>query len=251
MDDKDRNEQLNSNPIDEQSEKIRYGAPDGPRNKHRAYHDSREPLEFPGHEAAAWFLAVPKELRNFKSITALAKHFNVTRMTVYRWTQDIDVLKRAESLSEFNKITAKLVIRRASVELAEKLVEMGMGGDITAIKECMHIALREDKQTEKSGLTSASIEEVLERAEIEYEKHSEMMTPTFLKERAKRLASGKPPVAAMSNVEPLKPDTEPAPDAAPVNSCDACGKTRCVHGRCPACELCAACEPPEQVQATV
>jgi hypothetical protein len=81
-------------------------------------------------------------------------------------------------------------------------------------------------------ISPASLEDVLLRAEQEYEKHAAMMTPTWLKERAKRLGNGhQPPVA--------KP---PEPARASVNPCDACGKERCGHGRCPACETCETCE---------
>ena len=248
-------EPQNSSATDAQSEKIRYGAPDGPRKNRPENYHGWEPLAFLGHEAAAWFLAFPKKLKEFKSIAALAKHFSVTRKTVHCWMRDIDVLKRAEWLSETNKIIGKLVIRRACAGLSEKLVEMGMGGDIAAIKVCMDIALREDKQTEKSRLSSASLEEVLERAEREYERHAEIMTPTWLKERAKRLAGEKPPVEAAGpppanlDVQPIKAETEtqpaPQPESAHVNCCDACGKTRCMHGRCPVCDICEACQQPE------
>ena len=244
-----KDEPQNSNTIDAQSKKIRYGAPDGPRENRRENYHGREPLEFLGHEAAAWFLAVPKNLREIKSIAALAKHFSVTRKTVHYWMKDIDVLKRAEWLSETNKIIGKLVVRRACGELSEKLVEMGMGGDIAAIKMCMDIALREDKQTEKSRLSSLSLEEVLERAEIEYEKYAEMMTPTWLKERNAQRASGKPPVSALDGRKfegavALIAKPAAVPDSVVENGCDACGKTRCVHGRCPGCETCEVCEQP-------
>jgi len=39
-------------------------------------------------------------------------------------------------------------------------------------------------------ISPESLEEVLERSEQEYEKHAAMMTPTWLKERAKRLGTG-------------------------------------------------------------
>jgi hypothetical protein len=91
-------------------------------------------------------------------------------------------------------------------------------------------------------ISPASLEDVLLRAEQEYEKHAAMMTPTWLKERAKRLGNGhQPPPAAAE-----KP---PEPARAPVNPCDACGKERCAHGRCLACETCEPCETPAPIQA--
>jgi hypothetical protein len=201
----DKNKQQNSNGTDVHSEKIRYGAPDGPRNKPRKYYDGREPLEFPGHEATAWFLAVPEALRDFKSISALARYFNVSRVTVYRWTRDIDVMKRADSLSMQNKIAGNLVARREYVPMMGKAVEMAKEGNIKAMEFCVDRAFPEDKRAEKSGLSSLSLEEVLERAEIEYRKHYETMNPTWLKERAKRLANE--PVSSV--MELMKQEAEP------------------------------------------
>ena len=111
-----------------------------------------------------------------------------------------------------------------------------MKGDMQAIKFCEEIAWRQEKQMGKSQISPYSLEEVLERSRREHIKHGEMMTPTFLKKRAKRLTSGNPPVAGMSYVEPPKPSAEPATEAVPVSSCDACGATRCAM--CDICELC-------------
>lgn len=41
-------------------EKVRYGAPDGPR-KQREHFDGGDPLDYPGHEAIAQFHATPKK----------------------------------------------------------------------------------------------------------------------------------------------------------------------------------------------
>jgi transposase len=234
----DTNNQPNFNEIDAQSDKIRYGAPDGPRKNRRKYYDGQEPLEFLGHEAAAWFLAFPKAQRDFMSIAALAKHFNVTRVTVYRWIQDIDVMKRADSLSLQNKIAGNLAARREYVSIIEKAVEMAKEGNIKAMEFCADRAFPENKQAKKSGISSSPLPEVLERAEIEYEKHYETMTPTWLKERAARLGHVHPPVAAGES----EPETKPEPGPVAVNVCDACGTTRCVHGRCPKCEACEECK---------
>ncbi|ERR1700722_709430 len=235
------NGQPNADGTDSQSNKISYGAPSGPRKKLQANYDGREPLEFPGHEAAALFLAFPEALREFKSIAALARHFNITRVTVYRWLRDFDVMKRADYLSLQNKIAGNLIARREYVPIMERAAEMAKGGNIKAMEFCADRGFPEDKQSKKSGISSPSLEEVLERSEREHIKHGETMTATWLKERAKRLASRKPPAPALSYVEPPTPNAEPAPEASPVNSCDACGSMRCTHGRCPMCEICPEC----------
>jgi hypothetical protein len=128
------------------------------------------------------------------------------------------------------------------LRITQKVVEKAMKGDMQAVKFCEEIAWRREKQMEKSQISPYSLEEVLERSRREHIKHVEMMTPTFMKERARRLTSGKPPVAGMSYVEPPKPNAEPATEAAPVSSCDGCGATRCAHGRCAMCDICELCE---------
>jgi hypothetical protein len=172
-------------------EKICQGEPVGPQKKHRVNYDGSEPLDFPGHEAVAQFLATPATYREFDSVVALSKHFKVSRMTVHRWTKNIDVFRRADWLSMQNKGNGKLIIRRELAEIMEKLVEKAKQGDVKAIKLCIDLAYPEDKQREKSGLSSQSLEEVLERAEIEQEKHAAMMTPTWIREREERMKAAK------------------------------------------------------------
>lgn len=166
-----------------QSEKIRYGAPDGPRKNPRQDYDGREPLEFPGHEETASFLAFSEKLRAYKSVAVLSRHFNVTRVTVYRWMKDINVLKRADWISMQNKIAGDLVARREYVTIIERAVELAKEGNIKAMEFCVDRAFPENKQAKKLEISSSSLEEVLERAEIEYERHAEMMMPTWLKSR--------------------------------------------------------------------
>jgi len=165
----DQTSQDSIEPLGIPSEKIRYGAPDGPRKTHRPHYDGREPLEYPGHEAVAQFLATPESHREFNSITAVAKHFNVSRVTVYRWTQDIDVSRRADWLSMQNKVTGKLTIRRAWPEITEKLVNKAKSGDVSAIKLCAGLAFQEDKQGEESVLSSVSVAEMLAPKNIDVE----------------------------------------------------------------------------------
>ena len=175
-----------------QSEKVRYGAPCGPRITESENYDGRTPIEWPGHETVAQYLAAPKSLREFKSDSDLAKHFQVNRMTVHRWKNAPDVIKRAHWLSMQNKMIGDIIARREYPSFMERAVELALKGNIPAMKFCAERAWPEDKRTEKSGTSSSSLEEVLERAEREYRKHYDTMTPTWLKERAKRL--GYPPV---------------------------------------------------------
>src|ERR1700722_18895632 len=93
------------------TEKIRYGAPDGPRVKRDENYDGRERLPYPGHEIVAEFLATPKSQR-VVSIKKLAEHFKVTPKTIHCWARDRDVLRRATFLSQNNKLSGDLVARR-------------------------------------------------------------------------------------------------------------------------------------------
>ena len=185
----DTNQPQNSMEPDAQFGRTRSGAPDGPRQKRSKMQDRSEPLEFPGHETVAQFMATPKSLREFESVTALAKHFNITTKTIYCWMKDDNVMRRAEWLSMRNKRHGDLSIRCRYEEILEKLTEKALTGDIAAIKLYIETAFPEDLQAKKSGLSSMSLEEVLARAEEEYEKHAELMTPTWLRERLARAAA--------------------------------------------------------------
>ncbi len=171
-----------------QSGMARVSPPAGPR-QNRGTADRREPLEFLGHETVAQFLATPDSLCEFESVTALAKHFNVTTKTIYCWMKDDDVMRRADWLSMRNKIGADVAIRRAWKGIIEKLIEMASTGNVAAIKLCHDIAFPEDQQAKKSKLSPESLEEVLERAEKEYKKHEMQMMPTWLRERLAREAA--------------------------------------------------------------
>ena len=185
---------------DAQSGKTRFGAPDGPRQNHSKT-DRREPLEFLGHETVAQFLATPKSQREFKSITALARHFNITRMTVYCWMNDIDVMRRVDWLSMQNKEVRDRVARREWPDIMERLVERAKSGDTQAAWFCADRAWPEDQQAKKSGLSTRSLNEVLAMSEEEHEKHGWHMTPKWLRERderrksAERKAAGERPAS--------------------------------------------------------
>lgn len=163
-----------------QSEKTRCGAPDGPRPKRRGSYDGRQPLPYAGHEATAEFLATPTSLREFNSVTALAKHFNVTRKTVHCCMKDNDVLQRTGWLSIRNKISSDVAIRRAWEEIAEKLIEMALTGNIAAIKLYVDYAWGKDQRSEESRLSSMSLRELI------LENDDECVPPTHVLRRIKQ-----------------------------------------------------------------
>ncbi|MGD0907849.1 MAG: hypothetical protein ABSA96_09725 [Candidatus Acidiferrales bacterium] len=214
----DKNKQLDSNVTDAKVRKVRFGAPPRLRRKRRENYDGVERLEFAGHEAIAWFLAVPKELREFKFLEDLARHFNVSRMTTYRWTRDVEVMKRADFLSKQNKMAGNLVARREYESIMEKAVEMAKQGNIAAMKFCIERAFPEDKQQAKSPLSPLSLEESMYQAEKTYLKWSKSMLPTFVKERGDPLAEEGPDPFATVLGEEVEPET------GNVNTCDAEGE---------------------------
>jgi hypothetical protein len=165
----------------------------------RSNYDGSEPLEHFGHELTAQFLVTPKSLREFKSVTALAKHCNVARKTVHCWINRVDVLRRADWLSMQNKMIGKLIIRREWPGIMEKLANKAKSGDVQAIKLCADLD-PEDKQKEKSP----SLEETLERAEKDFIKHEAQMTPTWLREREERRKAAERK-AAENNRPPEEP----------------------------------------------
>ena len=82
--------------------------PDPPKRKF----DRTKPLDSPEDEAIAEYLATPKSIRQFKSFSELAEHFNISRMTVYRRSKSWKVLRRVEWLMRHHKLAGDLVARR-------------------------------------------------------------------------------------------------------------------------------------------
>jgi hypothetical protein len=177
------NQQENSNITAAQSEKIRSGAPDGPRQCRRMSHDRREPLEYPGHETVAQFMATPQSMREFKSVTALAKHLNLARKTIHCWMNDVDVMRRAEWLSMRNKGTGDLIPRREWLRIMENMVRLAIGGNVAAAKFCAERAFPEDQQAKKSGLSTETLDEVAAREEERYVRMAEVTTPLWMREK--------------------------------------------------------------------
>lgn len=161
----------------ERLQKTRYGAPDGPRKRRENYHEW-DPLDFPGHEALAHFLATPKTEREFKSLTALAKHFEISRMTIHRWKKDPDVLRRAEWLAKENKLAGDLVARREWQCIVEAQVAAAKRGNTAAAKFLERRAWPED-QGANSQISKVSLPEAL----LESEKIVGRL-PSWLRERS-------------------------------------------------------------------
>lgn len=143
--------------VDVQSDRPR------PKQRHRG-----EPLDDRDKETLAQFLAAPDDLREFESITSLASHLKISRATIYRWTKDPAVLRRAEHLSLQNKLAGDLFARREWLPIMRKVVERAKSGDIQAAKFCAACAWPESTGVGQ-GLT---IEEALRMTENEGESPS-------------------------------------------------------------------------------
>ena len=134
-------------------EKIRNGAPDGTRKNRCKKHDGSEALEHPGREALAQFLAGPRSVREFRSYRALANYFHVSRMTIYRWKLEVEVMQRANFLSMRNEIAGDLEARRAWPEIMQKQIASAKGGDLDAARFCESRAWRPNPRVEQSHLS--------------------------------------------------------------------------------------------------
>jgi hypothetical protein len=106
--------------------------PDGPPKKRRNKYDGSRPLDFPGDEAVAQFFAAPKQCRQFKSVSALAEHFDVTRPTIYRWAHDRDLLKRTEWLAMRNRGFGDFIACREWPGIVKAQVAAALAGDTRA-----------------------------------------------------------------------------------------------------------------------
>jgi hypothetical protein len=127
--------------------------------------NGQDPLDHPGHEALAHFLANPRPQKEFKSITTFAAHFNVTRMTVHRWKKDPDVLRRAEWLSKGNKLAGDLIVKANWEPIVRAQVDAALAGDTQAAKFCERRAWPEDGQADSRLISSMTIAEACRSTE--------------------------------------------------------------------------------------
>ena len=112
--------------------------------------DGSQPLGFPAHEALAQHLSSPKSVRQFKSDSDLAAHFKITRMTVFRWKREPDVIERALWLSMKNKLAGELIVRVEWPEIVERAVAMAKGGNVRAMEFCFKLAWPNNAQIDDS-----------------------------------------------------------------------------------------------------
>jgi hypothetical protein len=109
--------------------------PNLPRKRKREP-DKTKPLDQPEDEAVAQYLSTPKSIREFKSLSDLAKHFGISRMTVYRRTKDLIVLERVEFLLTYHKLAGDLLPRLHWERIMAGQVKAAAAGDTKAAQFC-------------------------------------------------------------------------------------------------------------------
>jgi len=109
--------------------------PDVPRKRKRKPNKTK-PLDSPVDEAIAQYITTPKSIREFKSLTDLAKHFGISRMTVYRRTKDLIVLERAEWLLTHHRLAGDLIPRLHWERIMAGQVKAAAAGDTKAAQFC-------------------------------------------------------------------------------------------------------------------
>ena len=99
-------------------------------------YDRTKPLDPPEDEAIAQYLSTPKSIREFKSFSELATHFNISRMTVYRRSKDSSILERVEWLLTHHKLAGDLIARLNWGRIVAGQVRAAVAGDTKAAIFC-------------------------------------------------------------------------------------------------------------------
>ncbi len=116
---------------------------DAPRISHGGDYDGSEPFDDPAYEAIAQFFATPQQFRRFKSVSALAERFGVSRMTIYRRAGNVDVVQRIKWLIERSMRFGDLIASREWAGIVQAQVDAALAGDTRAAMFCMNRAWRQ------------------------------------------------------------------------------------------------------------
>ena len=119
--------------------------PQDPSRKRKRKFDKTKPLDSPEDEAIAQHLAAPKSIREFKSLTDLAKHLNISRMTLYRRTKDLIILQRVEWLLTHYMLAGDLIARLHWERIMAGQVKAAAAGDTKAAQFCKERAWPPEK----------------------------------------------------------------------------------------------------------
>jgi hypothetical protein len=126
--------------------------PNGHEIVRREDYDGSEPLDDLAFEAIAQFFAAPRQFRQFKSVSALAEALGLSRMTIYRRAEDVDVVLRIRWLLTKSMFFGDLVASREWQAIVEVQVKAALAGDLRAAMFCQNRAWRQ--QTSIFGETT-------------------------------------------------------------------------------------------------
>jgi hypothetical protein len=115
-------------------------APNGHEVVCREDYDGSAPLDDPADEAIARFFAAPRQFRQFPSVAALAEHFEVSRVTVYRWAEAVDVALRIKWLLRQSMLLGDLIACREWHGIVQAQVDAALAGDTRAAIFCLNRA---------------------------------------------------------------------------------------------------------------
>jgi len=117
--------------------------PDGHERVRRTDYFGAEPLDDPAYETIAQFFAAPRQFRQFKSVGALAEHFGLSRMTIYRRLEDVDVMLRIKWLVRKSMLSGDLIACLEWHGIVEAQVRAALAGDLRAAMFCEGRAWRQ------------------------------------------------------------------------------------------------------------
>jgi hypothetical protein len=117
--------------------------PDGHERVRRTDYFGAEPLDDPAYETIAQFFAAPRQSRQFKSVGALAEHFGLSRMTIYRRLEDVDVMLRIKWLVRKSMLSGDLIACLEWHGIVEAQVRAALAGDLRAAMFCEGRAWRQ------------------------------------------------------------------------------------------------------------
>jgi hypothetical protein len=117
--------------------------PDGREMLRRTDYDGTEPLDDPAYKAIAKFFAAPRQFRQFSSVSALAEHFGVSRMTIYRRAQNNDVVQRIKWLLRKSMLSGDVIACQEWPGIVQAQVTAALAGNLRTAMFCQNRAWRQ------------------------------------------------------------------------------------------------------------
>jgi hypothetical protein len=115
-------------------------APNGHEVVRQTDYDGTDPLDDPADEVIAKFFAAPSQFREFESVSALAEHLRISRMTAYRRAKNDDVIQRIKWLLRKSMQGGDLTACREWPGIVQAQVKAALAGDLRAAMFCQNRA---------------------------------------------------------------------------------------------------------------